>query len=351
MKRLPTPIRRTLRDVDVEVVDRAWAVIERKRVRHAGPRVALALAFAMIAIVAVLAFLPRAPKAGPLRADGAIVTSLAAIEIGRRTTLSDGSVIALDAGASLSVLENTDAAFTTLLGAGAATFDVVPGGPRRWRIELGVGAVEVVGTRFSIDRGAARVIIRVERGAVLVRSDRIEPHHVERLEAGGSLVLDVSSPPASSSATVTDDAPIPPPSAAEAPPPPAATSSAGDVDALLVRADTARRAGRSGEAATLLRRLASEHPSDPRAAIAMFTLAKLELDSLGAASAAANDFGRSLAMGLPGALREDAEARRIEALARAGRRDEARVAAERFRGDHPSSASLSEIDRWTGASR
>lgn len=349
MKSLPKPIRLSLREVDVEVVERAWEGIDRKRGRAARPWLVTGAAFAM-AIVLVIALAFRAPAAGPLRADGAIVTAFAGGEQGTRVTLSDRSVVALDRGTTLSVLENTDVSFTTLLTSGVATFDVTPGGPRRWRIELGCGAVEVVGTRFTIDRGASRVVIRVERGAVLVRSDLVRPHRVERLEAGSTLVLELPAapssavepppPPASSPALARSDAPLP-----------STPSPSGEVAELFRRADAARRAGNAGEAATLLRRIASEHASDPRAAVATFTLAKLELDSLGAAGAAANDFARAMEMGLPAAMREDASVRRIEALARAGRLDEARAAAARFRVDHPSSSSLDEIDRWTAAPR
>jgi transmembrane sensor len=124
-----------------------------------------------------------------------------------------------------------------------------------------------------------------------------------------------------------------------------------EVDELFARADALRGSARNGEAAAALRRVVAEHPSDRRAPIAAFTLAKLELDALGLASAAANDFARAIARGLPAALREDASARRIEALARAGRREEATTAADRVGRDFPASPRRTEIGRWAGASR
>ena len=73
---------------------------------------------------------------------------------------------------------------------GAASFEVRPGGPRRWQIECGLATVEVVGTRFTCARGADRLHIGVEHGVVLVRGERV-PNRVRRLAAGESLdVLD-----------------------------------------------------------------------------------------------------------------------------------------------------------------
>jgi transmembrane sensor len=189
MKHVPQPVHLVLRELDVEAVERASEGIRAKRSRRRAIPLLLAAALVTSALLAALAFWARPSGAGPLRDPNGIASAFTGGDAGGTARLSDDSVITLDKGAQVRVLENTDTAFTMVLTRGAAVFDVKPGGPRRWRVELGCGAVEVVGTRFSIDRGEARVIVRVERGAVLVRSDQLQPDHVERLEAGGSLVL------------------------------------------------------------------------------------------------------------------------------------------------------------------
>ena len=184
MKHVPQPVRLVLRELDVEAVERAWEGIRAKRSRRRAIPLLLAAALVTSALLAALAFWARPSGAGPLRDPNGIASAFTGGDAGGTARLSDDSVITLGKGAQVRVLENTDTAFTMVLTCGAAVFDVKPGGPRRWRVELGCGAVEVVGTRFSIDRGEARVIVRVERGAVLVRSDQLQPDHVERLEAG-----------------------------------------------------------------------------------------------------------------------------------------------------------------------
>src|SRR5262249_52884406 len=107
--------------------------------------------------------------------------------------------------------ENDGRRFDVRLDAGGATFDVKPGGPRRWTVACGATRVEVVGTRFTVERAGAGVAVSVSRGVVLVRGPDV-PNGVARLTAGERL----SRPPPPS-------APPPPPSA---PPPPASASPA-----------------------------------------------------------------------------------------------------------------------------
>lgn len=115
--------------------------------------------------------------------------------------LSDGSRLTLREGAKLEVLENSGRAFTTALRRGRARFEVKPGGPRRWTVECGPVAVEVVGTVFAVERGAASVAVEVEHGVVLVRGEGV-PDRVRRLTAGERLTLALP-PSAEASHTVS----------------------------------------------------------------------------------------------------------------------------------------------------
>src|SRR5690606_2313806 len=121
---------------------------------------------------------------------------------------------------------------------------------------------------------------------------------------------------------------------------------ASSVDELLLLADVARESGHPEEAAEPLRRVLSSFASDPQAALAALTLGKLELETLHRHLAAAAAFERAIELGLPAALQEQAYARRVEALARAGDRDAARRAAEEYRARFPAGRYLSNVDQW-----
>jgi transmembrane sensor len=330
------------------------------------------LAVAAIVVFGVLGVWSTRARPGPLRTrDGGDVHAVAAFDA-TRTELSDGSVIALSKGAAVDVLDNSAQVFATLVTRGEVAFDVHPGGPRRWIVECGLATVEVVGTRFVVDRADDRVTVRVERGAVLVRSASIVPDRVRRLTAGESVTIarEVAHVPEPTPSAPASIAVIEPPAPSPSPSTPtrpawrelatkrdfsgayralgaagiAAETSTASVDELFTLADVARLSGHPADAVVPLRRIAQTGGS--RGALGAFTLAKIELDSLGRAGEAADDFGRTIAMGVPGALVEDAHARRVEALARAGRREAARDAADAFSRSFPGSSRRSEVARW-----
>lgn len=297
--------------------------------------------------------------------------------------LSDASRVVVDEDARLDVLANDTRALGLALRRGRARFEVTPGGPRSWNVDAGAVSVQVVGTVFEVARSREGVAVSVERGAVLVRGASV-PDRVQRLEAGQRLFVPSDAAPdplvtSTSDSTEDharddiDDALDDALDGAHEPQPTREapwraelaqrrydrafealgidghareTRRARDVAALWELADVARFSGHPSEAAVPLRRLVEEHPNDPRAALAAYTLGRLELDVLGAPHAAAESFARSEALGLPEALREAAAASRVEALGRAGRRDDARVAAERYVIRHPEGARRVQVERW-----
>jgi transmembrane sensor len=378
-------------------VQRMWRGIGEKRARAARPvfRIAaLGLAFAGAAIVIALFVLrPRGgwtdarSAAGPLTlAGGAEIGLLEAIPGAPPPPLfelSDGSTIELAPGTRIEALESTDRAFAALLSEGRAVFHVLAGGPRRWSIECGLATVEVVGTRFVIERGPARVRVEVLEGVVLVRGERV-PDRVKRLAAGERMDIDGAKGAKAESSEGNGEAEPEAPAARETeamrPKPPtikqpqAAPPSSfrdlarrgdykaaysalgpegfkreamgGDVDALLLLADIARLSGHAGEASAPLSRIVTHHASDPRAALAAFTLGRLELDSLGQPARAAGSFQRALDLGLSEPLIEDALARLVEARARASDPDGARAAAADYERRFPSGRRLEDVRRW-----
>jgi transmembrane sensor len=390
VSRLEVPVRDHLDEpLDERAVHRIWRRIdERRRPRSLQDRPwAMALAGALAAlVVAWLGGLGESAREAPLTwAGGAPIESIEGAADGqppRRVELSDGSSLELGPGALLRALETSNRAFVAMLESGRVEIEVEPHGPRRWVIECGEATVEVVGTRFAIDRNGDAVTVEVFEGVVLVRSARIA-ERARRLEAGESISiggLDAAraSPGTEGEAAQGDEqaAPSDPSDgehdSARAPPASdwralaqagaydeayralgqggiAAETAASSVDDLLALADVARLSGHPLEAVRPLEQIVSDHPGDGRAALAAFTLGRMQLDNLGRPSAAASSFARALALGLPGGLADDASARRVEALARAGDREGARRAAEAYRAQFPNGHHRAAIEGWLSA--
>jgi len=397
----PRPLRDELRDrYDERVVQRVWQGVVRRRarratLRRAGWAGAAGLAVAAAVVVLARGTRPPAPP-GPLRLAGggepaALIAAAAAPETA--FALDDGSRVVLGRGARADVVENSGYAFVAVLSEGRATFDVRPGGPRRWSIECGLATVEVVGTRFSIERTTAAVSVSVERGVVLVRGERV-PERTRRLGAGQSLRIGEAAAPARASSSASSSASSgassgAPPDSGAAPPVTVAarrttaTAPAGarhpdgagwrdlarshdyqraygalggggtaswtrtaTPEELLWLADVARLSGHPADAVVPLRRLIEAHPRDASVPVALFTLGRIQLDSLGDSRGAADSFSRALAAGVPRTLAEDAAARLVEAHARAGDDAAARAAAARYLDAYPDGRAAADVRRW-----
>jgi len=386
-KRLPIPVRGVLREpfdnTRLDAMVRAVRNVPRVPSRV---RVALALGGGLAALVAVALLVGtlRSRQGGPLHlADGMTLRTLAAGDARSERIFEDGSRIALAPHASVEALVN-DPTELVLLLRGTATFDVTPGGPRRWTVECALASVSVVGTRFTIEqtpgeRAVGRMRVSVEHGAVLVRGERV-PERARRLAAGEELVIVAES--AASQPSAAMDLPSasravqrPPIEVGAAPlraeesevaalqprRPPSSTAwrtlaesgawdrayaelgaqgivreaPRADVAALLALADVARLSGHPSEAVAPLERLIAEHPSDPNAALAAFTLGRVEADQLGRPERAARAFDRALTLGLPAALRAGALARLASAHQAAAHAEDAARIAARYLDEYP----------------
>lgn len=372
-------------EADEARVQRVWTEVSRRRrtPRASTARRSLVLAFACASVAFVLWIgIDGVDETAPESATHATPTELRLASdaplparLRGEVRLSDASRIVIDASARLDVLANDTRALGLALRRGRARFEVTPGGPRTWNVDAGAVSVQVVGTVFEVARSDEGVTVSVERGAVLVRGGSV-PDLVQRLEAGGRIfvpsdVSDASDVSEANATSATSETETTEPEETPTRTPDHAwrealaqrrydrafealgaaghareTRRARDVAALWELADVARFSGHPSEAAGPLRRLVSEHPDDARAALAAYTLGRLELDALGALSAAVESFARSEALDLPDALREPAAASRVEALGRAGRRDEARAAAERYLERHPEGARRAQVRRW-----
>jgi transmembrane sensor len=126
-------------------------------------------------VLAASAFVIRAGTSedspGPLQLAGARSferTAVPASEASRRIEFTDGSRIEMTAGTVVAPVENDAERLSLKLERGRATFDVVPGGPRRWRVVAQDVAVTVVGTVFEVESSRGVVRVSVERGSVHV---------------------------------------------------------------------------------------------------------------------------------------------------------------------------------------
>jgi transmembrane sensor len=396
---LRVPIAKMLRDdVDRAYAHRNWKGVNARRIRRRRMRERASIAFAFgaglcAAVIVLFAAGLTTVSRGPVVTEEPLTAlaskapvdwpALAVAETRvRPLEFADGSRLVLDPGGRLSPLENTGRSVAFLLKAGRATFDVVPGGPRRWSIEAGLATVEVIGTRFSVTRSDEQVIVEVERGSVLVRGERVADR-VQRLGAGDRLTIDRESRLAR--ATTALSAPQPSAGSVPAPAPRdpsqvsasasgpsiapiwrelaeegayaeayrnlgafgvASRAKTADLEQLLALADVARLSGHPREAVEPLRRAVAEHADDPRAAMAAFMLGRLHLDSLQDAASAVSDFRTAIALRLPRALLEDAHLRLIEAAAKSGDRRAAHEAWLLHRQQFPNSVRSSTADRW-----
>lgn len=119
-----------------------------------------------------------------------------------------------------------------------------------------------------------------------------------------------------------------------------------DTADLLLAADAARLGGNPAESVPYLERVVRAHARDPRAGLAAFTLGRVLLDELGRPSEAVNAF--ALARSAGGPLAEDALAREVEALFRAGDVTRSREQALLYRRLYPNGRRAKAVARFGG---
>ncbi len=349
------PIRDLLEPVfdsdDVERVHRRLKCSLRAPVRRRHSGLMFVAAVALLGVVSVGAWeltpgvpaaeAPTAPPGPLLDVDRSqVFESAAAATQHREVRFDDDSTIALSPGTSIDALSNSGDELTLVMSSGTATFDVAPGGPRRWSIDASWLTVDVLGTRFSIERTASFVEVRVSRGLVRVHGARV-PGGVRRLSAGAS--IRVQAPVVQAPAMqVVEPAEVPEilqvhevrevretrwranvasgaydqafeqlerrGFARE-------VTAAQDAETLLLIADAARLSGHPRQAVEPLERLIRTYPRDRRAGLAAFTLGRIEHESLRRPAAAIAAFEHALELGLPLSLERPARLRIEQARA------------------------------------
>lgn len=118
--------------------------------------------------------------------------------------------------------------------------------------------------------------------------------------------------------------------------------------ALMEAADVARRDDRPQLAAEHLRRLLRDHEHSPEAPFAAFTLGRVLLESLGEPAESADAFALVRAYAPEGSLAQDALAREVEALSKAGNGREAYERARLYLQLYPSGRRLHAVRLFGG---
>ncbi|HSC88459.1 MAG TPA: tetratricopeptide repeat protein [Polyangiaceae bacterium] len=283
-------------------------------------------------------------------------------ERGARLELADGSWLSAQRGAVVHAVASSGREFSVLLEQGTLEVRVVPNGPRKWCVESKWARIEVVGTRFVLERTERGLGVRVTEGVVVVRSTRLA-EGVQRVNAGESLFVgedgaDVrgptalpaapSSPPPSSPAPATQSNPTSTP--ADSPSGPKATSSSAAPPAsaaqLLDQADSARAQGNVADASRMLRRLIDEFPTSEQVPWARYRLG-VALAERGEVSEARVLFAALVAARPPNSLWQDALLRQLELEIRLGDEERARDIAAEYRARFPSGRHLERIASLT----
>jgi len=238
------------------------------------------------------------------------------------------------------------------LRAGAARFSVPHDARHPFMVAAGGVTIEDLGTTFTVRYTARdRLSIAVEEGRVRVRSGDDDTEVAAGATVEVPIAPIVAAPPDQQRAVVAsswrplaehgqyEDARR----ALRKAGPSAVRDDTAD---LLLAADAARLSGHPAEAVPYLQRVLSRHTRDPRAGLAAFTLGRVLLDELGRPSEAADAFAFARSYGGP--LAEDALAREVEALSRAGDVTRSRDLALLYQGLYPNGRRAKAVSRFGG---
>lgn len=289
---------------------------------------AVSIAFAVVA--AVVAFVFVAPKLGhrtgtPALADGTVLES--GDDTGSSVTLSDGSQLALDRRSRARLAELHEGSVRIELERGGVEIEATHVEGRKFVVAAAGYEVSVIGTHFVVRTGGASLVsVRVDRGKVEVRAPNGE---VRAISSGETFSVAATSASASSSSNLelAPSSSAAEPSYSIAPIVTAAGAPQPGAKELLETAQKAKAEGKLADAARAFDTIRRKFRGDPRAGLAAFELGRLRLDALGDPRGAEEALRDALTLSPGAPFREDAEARRVQALSRMG--DEKGCAAAR----------------------
>lgn len=330
-------------NLDAARLARQCATIARRLPSARGYRVLIPAAAGLACVVVLLLRLFASPAADAGAGAGAATVLEAPVEKSISLSLLDGSRVVLEPESKLSLVTLLARDIRLQLDRGGIELDVTKMKDRQFVVAAAGYEVRVVGTRFSVklrttSQGAAPALeVRVEEGKVRVARAG-EATDVRVLGAGEiwSTTLGAVEPKAQPPTTIApplgESAPTPStrPTAVRAP----SRTTLGSKE-LWAQAESARAAQRFADAAGALDVLRLKHRADPRAGLAAFELGRLRQDTLHEPAGAAEAFADAIVLAPNGPFREDAEARRVEALEAAGDRARCEEAKAAFLTRYP----------------
>ncbi|MBI2392409.1 MAG: FecR domain-containing protein [Deltaproteobacteria bacterium] len=362
--------------IDDARLARQWSRIDdrlqtRSRTLRLLPRVAAILAFAFIVLVVSM---PRPVQPPPSAVDGAVLETAAGQE--QTLTLPEGSRIALEGATRVRLARVARDDVRLELERGAVRLAVTHVEGRRFVVAAREIAVRVVGTRFrvaldgeSTSGGTVAVVVeegRVEVARGVTTAATISAGEMWSAPLAAPAIAPIAEPSVAPS-TSTSTAPKRPAIAkrrlgatfherfrdgdyagafalVESEDFPTLVKSLDPHD-LLALSVASRLSGHPRRAALSLDRLRKAFRSDPRAGIAALDLGRLRLDELNDAQGALDALDDAMSLPLSDALKEDAEARRVQALERLGDIAACVAARDEYLLHHPEGVHTTSIAR------
>ncbi len=327
-----------------EQVDRNWRALS-ARLRRQRPRRSYALAALAAALLVLLAIAPMWRKPAPSTQGTVIETDSGHTQT---VTLAEGSRVVLGPSSRLLLVDVSTQRVRLELERGTLDVDATHREGRTFSVGARKLDVEVVGTQFHVAVGDAPgdVDVSVSRGRVRVVS-RDDPSHPRFLAAGESWSTRATlALPQPSALPVAMQSAHDAGAAHEAPPrPKLGTQFMGlyhdgryvdayglvvsdfeercdalGADDLFALAETARMAGHPRHAAIAFDALRTRFRTNARAPLAALELGRLDLDDLDDPRAAKDALDDAVALQPDAFFREDADARRVQALEAMGDR-------------------------------
>lgn len=324
--------RRWLRpESDDELDEATWERIEERLDAAPKRSVVWPVGVGVVLAAAAALWLVARPAAGVNEwSEGELVAGGETLE----ATMDDGSIVEAEPHSILVRESNEGEDVHVRIAEGAATFEVVRDEGRNFVVHADDVEVVVVGTRFQVTRGET-ILVAVERGAVEIRQGETTTY----VSAGETW-------------EEPDETPVAPVEVADVEPVEADDDEDSHVEAeprvsrpsparLFEAAQEARREGRHQEAARRYGEFIRRHPRHNNAPLAAFELGRLKMDVLGDPQGAARAFGRASRRGSP--FRQDAMARRVQALGAAGDGAGCETARARYEAAFPSGRHLRSL--------
>jgi TolA-binding protein len=290
--------------------------------RWTSPR-RVAVAGAALALVAAVVVVARWQTAAPAGAPAATMPRE------RTVAFSDGSQATLVGEAGIRTVMDRAERVEVVQRVGKVSYQVRRDRKREFVVRAGDVSVVVLGTRFSVELGESLAEVRVIEGKVRV----LDKRRTTELVAGETLNLQAfhaqgaTEKPGEEASEKTAVEPQAREAARSAEKPAALTA-----QELLAQADEARAAQNWNEAVRLLRTLLARYPATGNKSNVLFMLARAERNR-GSHAEAAQVFGKCAAQG--GTLASEALAEEAASWLKAGQRDRAVRAAERYVKRYP----------------